>query len=111
MQSLPLETGPIHPKLHEPRVLDLGHVDGSAIWSPETEIAGSVPQDVDLLEDLAGGRHLHDGPFPIAGDVEIAVDVAAHPVEAVVRKFFEEPLVRQRAVRRNGERPNLALDA
>src|SRR5262249_7259648 len=48
-------------------------------------------------------------PLAVARDVQVAVDVAAHAVEAVVVELLDEAFAGQAAVGADGERPDVAL--
>ena len=108
---VPFKSGAVDAELHQPGVFHFGDVNGFAIRATETEIAGAVPQHVNFLKDRSVGRHLYYGAFAIASDVQVAVDIAAHPVEAVVGELFHQPFVAQRSIRGDRESPDTALNA
>src|SRR4051812_3190980 len=110
LPSLPGKARLLDPEPDQPRVLDLGDIHGLAVGPAEAEVRGHLAQDVDLVEDLALRRHDDDGTLAVASDVQVALDVAPHAVEAVVGELADELLLAERAVPSDWELPDVALD-
>ena len=55
-------------------------------------------------------RDLDHRPLPVPRDVEIALDVAPHSIEAKVGKLNQKPLVGKRVLGGDRKRPDLAMD-
>src|SRR5262249_28428624 len=102
---------PVRPELHQPAFRHLRDIDRAAVRTAEADVARLFPEHVDLTHHLTLRRQHGHGALAVAGDVEVAVDVAAHAVEAVVVKLLEQALVRQGTVLADVEGPDVALDA
>src|SRR5262249_49192442 len=111
LPALPRQTWPVHAELHQASVIDLSDIDGAPVRAAETEVAGRLAEHVDLLQDLPLRRQLDHAALAIARDIQVAVHVAAHAVEAVVVELLHQPLVLQAAVGANDEGPDVALHA
>src|SRR5262245_21468085 len=92
-------------------MLDFGDIDGLAVGAAEADIAWLLAEDIDLAQYVALRRQHRDDAFAVAGDIEVAVHVGAHAVEAEVVELLEKLLFAQRTVSLDGEGPDVALHA
>src|SRR5262245_8921016 len=111
LPALPGKAGLVHAKRDESLLAHLRHIHRSAVRSAEAEVRRFVAEDGNFLEDLTFGRQLHDRPLAVPRDVEVAIDIAAHAVEAVVVELLDEAFVPELATLRDVERPDVPLDA
>ncbi len=109
LPAFPGQARLVDSELNQPRVFDLGHIDGTPIGPAKAQVAGLFPEDIDFSQFLAVGSHHHHCPLAVPRDVQVAVDVAPHAVKTVVRELSQQALAGQCSIRLNIEGPDVSL--
>lgn len=111
LPSLPFETRSFDSKFYNALMVDFRHVNGATVQSSETEIAGFASENINFANQFPGRRDNSNRAFSVSSDVEIAVDIAPHSVEAEIVKLLQEAFVRQITILRDAKRPHIFLIA
>lgn len=107
--SLPGQSGLIRAKLDHPLMFDFRDINGPPIGASKTEVGWACAEHINLGQDLSVRLHFYHGSLAVPSDVEVALLVAAHAIEAVVRKLPDQSFLRQSSVLLDRECPDVAL--
>ena len=83
-KPFPGQSGLIHPKLDQATMLHFGDIGGATVRAAKADIAGLFAEHINLSDDFPLRGDLRHGALPVAGDIEVPGDVAAHAIKAMV---------------------------
>jgi hypothetical protein len=79
--------------LNKALVLDFSDIGGPTIGASKADIRRLRAEHIDLLNHLAVWGELDDRPLTIPRYVEIALNIATHPIKSVILEFLEQSFV------------------